>query len=447
MFRHIALTAVYACLPACANSTRDRPWLDGELLQRTGADTCTTKGLPPAVDLKDGLDESEVVSLVLWRNPAIRAELARIDAAQATLAEANRPANPQLSMMGPFGPITAVASLLLPIEFIWQAPYRTKAAAREADVTGESVLMRALDLVRDARLLHTELGLASDRALVRNELAKVALEASRIASVRANVGDISPMEERVIRADAKTSADASELAQTEMLMARARLLPVVAIDEDAAGPVLATFLTDVTHVPNVHTLLGFARAARPDVRAAELAIAAVTARAGWERSRIVNLSAAVETQWHQPAGPGLRLGGRGELPVFNWNQGGIGRADSEVQRAAAQHDLVARSVTMEVTLAHARFEQAVRSRRRFDAEILPPLDEALQMATRGFEEGDQSYLVVLDVLRRVGEARLRRAELVAEQRRGLCELERAMGARLASAAKVASRALADQDAK
>ncbi len=52
------------------------------------------------------------------------------------------------------------------------------------------------------------------------------------------------------------------------------------------------------------------------------------------------------------------------------------------------------------------------------------------MATHSFEAGDESYLVVLDVLRRAGDARLRRAELVAEQRRARCELERAMGARL-----------------
>lgn len=436
-----------ACLgvSGCATSIRDRAWLDGQLRERTGAGICerSRDGGSPKLDLTDGLDEAEVVSVALCRNPALRSELTRIDAALASLDEARRPANPQLSMMAPIGPITAVATLLVPLESLWQIPSRTKAAAREADVAGEAVLMRALDLVRDARLLHIELGLASDRAAARAELARVAAEVARIASVRANVGDGSPLEERVLTADARTSADAADLAETEAVMARARLVATLAID-DAGGTLRPAFKTDVAAPPALRELIGFARAARPDARSAELAISAATARAGWERSRIVGLGALVETQWSQPAGPALRLGGRADLPIFSQNQGGTGRADAEVERAAAQHELVARTVILDVTLAHARFEQATRSRQRFETEVLPALETALEMARRGFETGDQPFLIVLDVLRRAGEARLQRAELVAEQRRALAELERSIGARLQSAEGVASHARAER---
>jgi cobalt-zinc-cadmium efflux system outer membrane protein len=347
--------------------------LDRQLEDRIGSGTCgrSRDALPSDVRLEDGVDEAEVVSVALCRNPALRAELTRIDAALATLDEARRPANPQLSMMGPLGPITAVATLLVPLESLWQMPNRTEAAARDADVAGEAVLMRALDLVRDARLLHVELGLAADRAEVRAELARIAAEIARIASVRAGVGEVSPLEERVLAADARTSADASDLAHTEALMARARLVATLAVDDTPGSPLRARFSTDVATPPDLRELIGFARVARPDARSAELAIAAATARAGWERSRIVNLGALVETQWGQPAGPALRLGGRADLPIFNQNQGGIGRAEAEVERATAQHEMVARTVIMEVTLAHARFEQATRSRQRFETEVLP----------------------------------------------------------------------------
>jgi hypothetical protein len=49
------------------------------------------------------------------KNVSNLAELTRIDAALATLDEARRPANPQLSMMGPIGPITAVATQRHPL--------------------------------------------------------------------------------------------------------------------------------------------------------------------------------------------------------------------------------------------------------------------------------------------------------------------------------------------
>lgn len=431
----------------CATSFRDHVWLDRELLERTGGSLrgSSEQELPPNVHLDDGLDEAEVASIALWRDPSLRAEVTRIDAAFATLDEARRPANPQLSVMGPFGPVSAVATLLVPLESLWQIPARTEAAAREADVAGEAVLMRALDLVRDARLLHVELGLAGDRVLLRTELETVALEVARIAAVRASVGDISPMEERVLSADARSSTDASDSAGTDLSLARARLVARLAIDGADAGTLRATFGTDIATPPGLAELVAIARAARPDARSAELAIAAASARAGWERSRAFVFGAMVEGHWAQSAGPALRLGGRAELPIFGANPGGVGRAEAEAERVLAMHEVVARSVLLDVTVAHARLVQATRSRHRFEVEVLPALEDALQIATRSFESGDTNYLVVLDVLRRAGEARVRRAEFIAEQRRALCELDRAIGARLARAPAVAARVRQQRD--
>ncbi len=442
MRRFLSLSVALFALGGCASSTHNRAWLDRQWRDRTGTTPCaspTGGALPQGVLLADGLSEIEVVSVALCRNPTLRAERTRIDAAFATLDEARRPANPQLSMMGPIGVITAVATLLVPLESLWQMPSRTEAAAREADMVGESVLMRGLDVVRDARLLHVELGLAEDRVQVRRSLAQTALELARIAAVRAASGDISPLEERVFAADATTSADALQGAEAEVRMARARLAATLALDEPT-NEVRAVFAADVTALPSLGALLGFARDARPDARASERAITAAAARARWERARLVNLSALIETQWNQPAGPALRLGGRVDLPLFNQNQGGIGRADAEVERVTAMNEQLARTVGMEVTLAHERFEQAARSRRTFEGEVMRALEGALDAARRGFESGDQPYSVVLDVLRRVAEAQLRQAEIVAEQRRALCELERAIGARLERAPQVAAEA-------
>lgn len=417
----LRLLALVLLVCGCASSTRDRAWLDRQLHDRVGVTPCDD------VHLDDGLSEPEVATLVLCRSPALRAEKTRIDAALATLDEARRPANPQLTLLGPLGPVTALATLLVPLESLWQMPSRAAAAARDADVTGEAVLLRALDLVRDARLLHIELGLSVERAQVRRELSQIAAEVARIAAVRAKTGDVSPMEERVMSAEAQTALDTSDFATTEVTMAHARLRAALALDSTS---VQATFTTDVSTPPTLRALIDFARAARPDARSADLAISAATARAKWERSRVVNLSAQVEAHWNQTPGPAMRVGGRLELPIFHWNPGGIGRAEAEIERANALHESVARAVILDVTLALARFEQATRSRQRFEADVLPTLDAALGMAQRGFESGDQTYLVVLDVLRRTGEARLRSAELRAEQRRALCELERSIGARL-----------------
>jgi outer membrane protein, heavy metal efflux system len=430
------LATIAVCAPlyaSCATSSRDRAWLDGELRDRVGAGLRERErvALPTGIKLEDGLDEAEVVAISLWRNPALRVELTRIDSAHANLREAQRPANPQLSVMGPFGPVSAVATLVAPLESLWQLGPRSEAAARDADATGEAVLMRALDLVRDARLLHVELGLAADRVGVRRGLASVATEAARIAAVRSSVGDISPMDERVLASDAQVSEDAHQAALTELVLARARLAAHLALDQDVPSQVLATFADrSLDTAPPLVDLIKIARSARPDARAAELTIRAASARVTLEQRRMVNLSALVEGHWAQAPGPALRVGGRAELPIFGANVGGVGRAEAELERALAQHELVARTAVLEVTTAHARLTQALQSRTRFDKEVLPPLYEALSVAMQSFEAGDVASIVVLDVLRRSGEAKLRRVELLAEQRRALSELDRALGARL-----------------
>jgi len=438
-----AYWAVLICIvvSACSTSLRDRQWVDRELQERVGA---TMRGgaptaLPSGVYLEDGLDEGELVSVALWRNPSLLAELTRIDAARASLDEARRPANPQITVLGNFGPVSAVATLLVPLESLWQTPTRTKMAAREADATAESVLMRALDLVRDVRLLHVELGLATDRVVIRRELATISAELARISAVRARLGDVSPLEERLLSAEAQTTADAIDLAETEVKLSRARLAAQLAFDEKMSWGLRASFSADAFETPGIKELVAIARAARPDVRAAQFAVDAAMARAGWERTRAVSFSTVVEGHWNQPSGPAARVGGRTELPIFGANPGGIGRADAEVARVSAQHKVVAYTTVLEVTTAWARALQAARSRKRFEENVLPSLKAAREIATNSFESGDETYLVILDALKRSGDARLRLAELTAEQRRAQCELDRAIGARLLVARGVAER--------
>lgn len=429
--RLVGIAVALALLDGCAHSHRDRSWLAQEVHQRLGAEMRSGElPFPPDVRLEDGLDEAEVIALVLWRSPAIRADATRIDAAMATLAEANRPANPQISLLAPFGLVSAFASLLAPLESLWQMPSRSRAAARDADAAGESVLMGVLDVVRDVRLLHIELGLAADRAAIRGDLASMATEMARIASVRARLGDISPLEESIAVADAQTMEDLREVSVMEAQLARERLVNGLALDEPDRDGWRAAFLADAQSLTAVDDLITAARAARPDARAATFAIEAAMARAGWERSRAVSLTGIVEGHWQPDNGPAMRLGGRIELPIFGANVGGVGRARAEIERATAQHEVVARRVVLEVRTAWLRAEQAERSRTRFESEILPGLTTALQSAIQTFERGEASYLVVLEAQRRLAEARLRHVELIAEQRRARCELERATGAQI-----------------
>jgi cobalt-zinc-cadmium efflux system outer membrane protein len=426
MRRVLALVALAIAVASagCATSDRDRRWVEERLEERG-----VTSGDEDVERLvADGIDETEVSRIALARSPRFHAELARIDAARADLDEAARIANPQITLGGPLGPITAVAMILAPLESLWQLPARTEAATRALEATAESVVQTGLDVARDARLAHIELVLAGDRVALRREVLALVAELARIADARANVGEATSVEAALARAELGAATDALAAAGTAQAITRARLAEQLGIDPTEAE-LEARDTHEPVEPPSVGELLRAARASRPDVRGVELALRAATARGGWERTRVVALAAQVETQWSGDQ-VGVRLGGRIDLPIFSQNQGGIGRADAEVARLTAQLEATRLRVTTEVVESRARLVQARASLALYRADVLPALAEALRVATRTWEIGEDTYLFVLDALRRQVAARLVELDLLAEARRAEAELERAIGARL-----------------
>jgi cobalt-zinc-cadmium efflux system outer membrane protein len=417
----------------CAGSNRDRAWVTRSLAEH-GAGPLPGAASASSLQqrLADGLDETEVVALALALSPAYRAELTRIDAGRADLAEARTITNPQLSLMGAFGPVSAVATLLAPLESLWQLPRRSEAAARALEVTAESLVQRGLDLARDARLLHAQRGLSEARVRARSELSRAWEDLARLGAARARAGESPPAEADGLRAEAAMARDALEASQSELLGVRAQLRSVLGLEPGAMRFDLV-FRRSPFPPPVVPELVRVARVARPDLRAAELALEAAYARAGYERSRVVAVAAQAEGHWTRPDTMAARLGARVELPIFGANPGGIGRANAEIARAEAQQVEVWQRVRLEIVQAQTRAAQAFASLETYRSKVLPPLQTALQAGTRSYELGEEGYVVVLDALRRIGDARLREAELLAEWRRADAEMERAIGARIGAA--------------
>jgi outer membrane protein, heavy metal efflux system len=67
--------------------------------------------------------------------------------------------------------------------------------------------------------------------------------------------------------------------------------------------------------------------------------------------------------------------------------------------------------------------------------VLVPLEEQVTIATRGFDDGDVAYLFVLEVQRRLTDARLRTREAEADLARARARIERAIGRRCGAAGK------------
>lgn len=386
-------------------------------------------GLPPSVDVVNGISSDEAVAVALWNNAAFHVTVSQLGFARADLLEAGLLANPILSLLFPAGPKQLEATLRWPVELLWERPKRIAAAELSLDVVASSLVQAGLDLALSVRVAHADLSLALDRQRLAGETAAALQRIDALTQSRLAAGDIGSLEARVAHVDAARSRQDAERAVHDVRLARERLrlLTGLTVDDVALDTVQPS--PEPNRCGSAHELLTRALAARPDVRAAELAIEAAGARLGWERRRVLAFSAVLDANGAGlagfEAGPGLDV----SLPIFNRNQGGRLRAQTELRRASAAYVALQQQVGLDVREASTLFDQARQSREAWRATLVTPLEANLADAEDSYRAGESSYLFVLENSRRLIEARLRERELAADELRAVARIERAVGTR------------------
>ncbi|MBI5515014.1 MAG: TolC family protein [Deltaproteobacteria bacterium] len=441
MHRSLALSALL--LLGCATSPYDRAWLARELSSQTGhapraeADAASTAPrLPPRVSLGDGLTEEEAAAIALWNNPTFQSDLAKLGFARGDLADAGLLPNPTLSLLFPLGPRQLEAWLAWPIDALWQRPRRVEAARLDVERVARGLVQSGLDVARDARVAHAEVVLAVARARLRAETASATRAIAELTAVRLRTGDVGDPEAAATRVEAGAAMEQAARAGADAAVARARLRQLLGLMDLPDDLAMVTPADETSEPQGATALVATALAARPDVRAAELALEAAGARAGWERSRV--FAVALRADGFAPSASANvteyagRIGPQLTLPIFNQNQGGVGRAEAEAERAAWRIVAVRQQVITEVTAARAQLAQARAALGPWRADVLPAAEEVVRGATQAFAQGEVSYLVVLDATRRLLDARLREAELLADVRRAAAQLDRSTGGRRAT---------------
>jgi cobalt-zinc-cadmium efflux system outer membrane protein len=397
--------------------------------------------LPEGVSLADGLTESEAAAIALWNNAAFQSDLTALGFARADLVEAGQLRNPILSLLFPWGPKQLEATVSLPLEVFWQRPRRVAAAKLDYERVAESLVQTGLNLIRDVKIAYADLALAIDRARTATEMWRQQTEIARIVEARLRAGDISELETNASRIDQRMAEEQAARFTREAAMARDRLRAMLGMQlgdpsfeitptvraTDAAWLASVSISNADPSTDEIDKLIRQALAARPDVRAAEIAIESAGKRAGWERSKILSIAATIDANGSGKKGFEIGPGLQAELPIFNRNQGGIKRAEAEILRAARQYAVVRQRVAFEVQESLAQLIEARQSLASWQSSIIRTIEEDTRLAERAYQSGEVSYLFVLETSRRLNDARLREAESLAALRRASAQLERAMG--------------------
>ncbi len=392
--------------------------------------------LPEGVMLDDGLSEDEAVAVALWNNAQLHTDLAALGLARADLLDAGLLRNPILQIVLPLGPYRQFESLLnFPFEVFWQRRKRVAAASAELERVAVSLEQNALNLMRDVRLTYIDLWLVGQRARLAEEAVRVRGQIVRLTNVRLRVGDIGDIEATAARLDESLAVEQVVRLRREVAIAQNRLRQWLGMNAEMqftlsdtkVDPVViqAALKSDKSFSPD--ELLKLAIASRPDLRAAELAMEGAAKRAKWEQSRIATLAGLLNFKQGEGVGFSPRPGLLAELPIFNRNQGGIARADAEVERAAWQYLAVQQRIAGEVQEAFNQYQQARESLTIWQTQVMSQAAENARLSERAFNQGDQSYLFVLDAVRRVVDVRVREVELRADLQRAAAQLARSIG--------------------
>ena len=330
-------------------------------------------------------------------------------------------------MLFPLGPKQLEAALRWPVEVLWERPRRMSAATLSLAAAAQSLVQSGLELALSVRIAYTDLTLAVERQALASEAAAIVQRVDALTQSRFRAGDIAELDARAARIDAVRSAQDAERAVHDVTIARERLRLLLGLPGEDVSLNTLERSTTVERCGSVADLLKGALAARPDLRAAELAVEAAAARLGWEQSRILALTLVLDANGQGTegfeSGPGVDV----SIPLFNRNQGGRLRAESELQRASAAYVQLQQQVGLDVREASALFEQARQSRLAWDEKIVGPLGANLTDAEEAYAAGESSYLFVLENSRRLIEARVRAREIAADQRRAQARIERAAG--------------------
>lgn len=444
--RNAVLLLLGSLAAGCAvHSAHDRGTVSNEVLGRTGHALRPAAGageeLPEGVSLADGLSEDEAVAIALWRNADLEVALAEMGIAKADLVEAGLIRNPVFSILFPLGPKQLEFVLTWPIEALWQRPRRVAAAQLDVARTAERLVQGGLDLVRDVRLAYADALLEEERARLAAESRDVRAKIAAIADVQLRVGDTSPLEAATAQVEAARARNEAQRASRAAESSRDRLLTLLGLAGGTSSQELALAPAPPSRaeIPGLDTLLTEAFAARPELRAVELAMEAAGGRAGIARSEILTLSAILDANGSGKEGfemgPGLAL----EVPLFGRNKGRLARAEAELEVEARRYVATRERIALEVRQARTGLVGARESLAIWDGSVLPALEQSLARVEKAREAGDASLLEGLAARRSVLDARLLGAEARAAERRAEAALGHGVGRALSPGTPTALR--------
>ena len=383
----------------------------------------------------------QATRLAAESNPALRAAIAELHAAEGMVAESRYPLwnNPSLSVEGTrrVQPRAGGSDqnirewgvgVAQTFELAGQQRFRREASRAELDAVSVTVAdLRSL-LATDVADRFVKLLSVQSRIVSERENLRLVDEAAAAIGKRVAAGETSKLQGNIASVEAERARN--QLAQLDetQIQARSELAALLNLQPDAR-PVAVGDLGNAERY-TLEALIDSSLRRRQLV-ALDLRESAARNRLALERAAVTpDLTLGVTLGREGP--PDLRENTLGlvvslPLPLFRRNEAGIGRALTGLTQAQIEREKTGREVRASVISQWDRVENLRARAARLSSRVLPLLEDNLRLSRRAFQEGEIALPELLLVNRQVVDARREMLEAQTELRLAQIALERSAG--------------------
>jgi cobalt-zinc-cadmium efflux system outer membrane protein len=397
-------------------------------------------GAPESVEPTGPLALSDALAAALLGNPALAARSYEIRAREAAELQAGLRPSPSLSAevedvlgSGDFrGVRSAQTTLQLGqlVELGGKRAARMRLAAAERQLAGWDYEAARVEVLTQAAAAFVEVLAAQERLRLADDGLAVARAVRRVAARRVQAGLASPAEEIRAGVAVDTAGVEREHADHELDTARTALTAlwggVEARFERAEG--------DLGELPELPPLAELQRRAAEGPDLARWAAEregrdAALARARSQRIPDVTIAAGPR-YLNGPDDVGLVLDASLPLPLWNRNQGAVAEAAYRRAQAASEQRATEVRVAAEVTTARTALRASSEEAALLRARVVPGIERAVAVLRRGYENGRNSQLEVLEAEQARLAAREQYLRALVEAHHSALQIERLTGAPL-----------------
>lgn len=341
--------------------------------------------------LEQPLTPQAAITLALIHNPSMQQTTARLGFAAAAVYDAARLANPVLSLSRLFSSDPAATSAVIGVGISFSfidallIPARSRYAAAEFQTVKMDVAAAVLQLAATVETSYFQLAAAEQNLVILSKQAEAAAASARLAQRYFDAGNINARALAIEKAAAAQAQIEQIRAQAEQSQARSALNRLMGLPPTHSHWTLADGLPmPVETEDRLEDLLALASQWRLELSSARNRVEAVASAHGLTRS--TRLLGAVEAGFaYQKESDGTQLRGPTlalELPLFNWGQGRVARAQAELQQAEAEWSARELDVSNDVHAAYQAMQSAKSLVQGYQKQLIPQRQTVVAQAER-----------------------------------------------------------------